>query len=44
MDLQEKIEYIAAQNGVDAALEKLHEECSEFTTAGSTFKAVEMIG
>lgn len=39
MDLQEKIEYIATQNGVDAALEKLHEECSEFTTAWIHFQS-----
>ena len=39
MDLQKKIEYIATQNGLDTALEKLHEECSEFTTAWIHFQS-----
>ena len=39
MDLQKKIEYIATQNGIDTALEKLHEECSEFTTAWIHFQS-----
>lgn len=39
MDLQKKIEYIASHNGLDGVLEKLHEECSEFTTAWIHFQS-----